>query len=401
MTALDAFVPTLVAAVGGYAAFAAALAWRTARTAVLTPPLPAARLPTLAVVVAARDEEACIGRCLDALLAQDYPADRLEIVVADDGSTDRTAAVVRSRMPRHRDLVLAGGDPSSEPGDAAPDGSAEGGGPRVRLVRVPEAAGKLHGKAHALHTAIETTRAEIVLVTDADCAAPPLWARATAAPFADPDVGLVCGFARIDPRPGHAFDRVQALDWTLLIGAVSALAEAGVPATGMGNNMAVRRTTYDAVGGYPALPFSVTEDFTLVRAVAERTQARIRFPVGAPTTVWTLPVNGVAAAYRQRRRWARGGLAGGLPVVAAYVGLWLVHVLPLVGLWLTPGIAVACIAAKTLAEGALLAAVLRRVGGRVRWLDVLGLEAFLFVYLVTLPAALALWPRIGWKGRSL
>ena len=399
MTALDAFVPLLVATVGGYAAFASALAWRTARTPVLAPPLPDHHLPTLAVVVAARDEEACIGRCLDALLAQDYPADRIEIVVADDGSTDRTAAIVRSRMPR--DLALAGGDSGSDHGDAPPDGSREGGGPRLRLVRVPEAAGALCGKAHALHTAIETTRAEIVLVTDADCAAPPLWARATAAPFADPAVGLVCGLARIDPRPGHAFDRVQALDWTLLIGAVSALAEAGVPATGMGNNMAVRRATYDAVGGYPALPFSVTEDFTLVRAVAERTEARVRFPVGAPTTVWTLPANGIAAAYQQRRRWARGGLAGGLPVVAAYVGLWLVHVLPLVGLWLAPGVAVACVAAKTLAEGALLAAVLRRVGGRLRWLDVLGLEAFLFAYLVTLPAALTLWPRIGWKGRSL
>ncbi|HEX8300002.1 MAG TPA: glycosyltransferase [Rubricoccaceae bacterium] len=405
MTALDAFVPLLVATLGGYTAFAAALAWRTSRTPVLAPPLPDDRLPTLAIVVAARDEEACIGRCLDALLAQDYPADRLEIVVADDGSTDRTGAIVQSRILRP--LALAGSNAddaaphAGRPDSGRPERDDPPGGPRLRLVRVPEAVGRLHGKAHALHTAIETTRAEIVLVTDADCAAPPLWARATAAPFADPAVGLVCGFARIDPRPGHAFDRVQALDWTLLIGAVSALAEAGVPATGMGNNMAVRRATYDAIGGYPALPFSVTEDFTLVRAVAERTQARVRFPVGAPTTVWTLPVDGFAAAYRQRRRWARGGLAGGLPVVAAYVGLWLVHVLPLVGLVLAPGVTLACVAAKTLADGLLLTAVLRRVGGRVRWADVLGLEAFLFAYLVTLPVALVLWPRIGWKGRSL
>ena len=395
MTLLAALVPTLVLVTGGYVAFAGALAWRTSRAAVLAPPVPAADLPTLAIVVAARDEEATIGRCLDALLAQDYPADRLEIVVADDGSADRTAAVVRSRMPRH--LATAG----DVPDDVPLGGSDDTGASRLRLVRVPPPAGALHGKANALHAAIETTAAEIVLVTDADCAAPPLWARATAAAFADPSVGLVCGLARLDPRPGRPFDRVQALDWTLLMGAVSALAEAGVPATGMGNNMAVRRTVYDAIGGYPALPFSVTEDFTLVRAVAERTQARVRFPVGAPTTVWTLPVDGFAAAYRQRRRWARGGLTGGLPVLAAYVALWVAHALPLVGLAVAPGIAVAAIAAKTLADGALLAAVLRRVGGRRRWADVLGLEAFLFAYLVTLPVSLLLWPRIGWKGRAL
>ncbi len=390
---MTVLVPALLAAVGTYAAFVGGLAWRTARAPSLPPPVPEDDLPTLAIVVAARDEEAVIGRCLDALLAQDYPADRLEIVVADDGSTDRTAAIVRSRMPRS--LAVAGDD-------EVPEAIL----PRVRLVRIQETprgehGGALCGKARALHEAIETTGAEIVLVTDADCAAPPLWARSKAAAFADPDVGLVCGLARIDPRPDRPFDRVQALDWTLLIGAVSALAEAGLPATGMGNNMGVRRAAYDAVGGYPALPFSVTEDFTLVRAVAERSAFRVRFPVSAPTTVWTLPVDGLAAAYRQRRRWARGGLTGGAPVVAAYVGLWTVHALPLVGLLVAPGLAAGAIAIKMLAEAALLRAVLRRVGGRLHARDLPGFEAFLFGYLVSLPAALALRPRIGWKGRTL
>jgi 1,2-diacylglycerol 3-beta-glucosyltransferase len=406
----------LVLVVGGYAALVGAFAWRTARAPAPTPALAEADLPTVAVVVAARNEEGCLGRCLDALLAQDYPADRIEVVVADDGSTDGTAAVVRSRMSRA--LVgageLAAGDSTpSEPGDRdfggpSGDGAAYGAeAPRLRLVRVPEATGPVRGKPHALHTAIATTTAEVVLVTDADCSAPPLWARTKVAPFADPAVGLVCGLARIDPRPDHAFDRVQALDWTFLIGAMSALAEAGLPATGMGNNMAVRRAAYDAVGGYPALPFSVTEDFILVRAVAERTPWRVRFLLDAATTVWTLPADGARAAYRQRQRWARGGLAGGAPVVAAYVAFWLVHVLPLVGLFVAPALALGLVAAKVAAEGALVAAVLRRVGPphrggveRPRWADVLGLEAFLFAYLVTLPAALVLRPRIDWKGRT-
>ena len=392
-------VPALVLVVGGYAVLVAALAWRTARAPGLAPARPDADLPTVAVVVAARDEAHTLTRCLDALLGQDYPADRIEVVVADDGSTDGTAALVRARMRRLAEPVHAAAGASAR-GDTATVATDSGARPRLRLVSVPEPVGALRGKAHALHTAIATTTAELVLVTDADCAAPPLWARTKAAPFADAATGLVCGLARIAPRAGRPFDRVQALDWTLLMGAVSALAEAGLPATGMGNNMAFRRAVYDAVGGYPALPFSVTEDFTLVRAVAEKTPFRVRFPVGAPTTVWTLPADGFADAYRQRRRWARGGLTGGAPVVAAYVGLWLVHVLPLVALAVAPAAAVAALAVKALADGALVGAVLRRVGGRLRARDVLGLEAFLFVYLTTLPAALVLKPRIGWKGRS-
>jgi glycosyltransferase involved in cell wall biosynthesis len=48
------------------------------------------------VIVAARNEEANIARCLDQLLAQDYPHDRLEIIVADGMSTDRTRELVQS-----------------------------------------------------------------------------------------------------------------------------------------------------------------------------------------------------------------------------------------------------------------------------------------------------------------
>jgi len=50
--------------------------------------------PLVSVVVPARDEEACIGRCLESLLAQTYPAGRMEILVVDNRSRDRTALIV-------------------------------------------------------------------------------------------------------------------------------------------------------------------------------------------------------------------------------------------------------------------------------------------------------------------
>ena len=358
---------------GGYAAAMLAVAVRVSR------PRPVAAfardedLPTVAVVVAARDEEARIGRCVDALLAQDYPADRLTVVVADDHSADGTAGVVRQRA------------------------AASGG--RVRYLRVPDPEGHLRGKAQALHAAITAADADVVLVTDADCAPVPSWARAMTDAFADDAVGIVCGLARIRPRPGHPFDRVQALDWRLLLGVVSAAAEAGAPATGMGNNMGVRRAAYDAVGGYPALPFSVTEDFTLVRAIADQTDWRVRFPLDARSVVWTLPADGVAETYGQRRRWARGGLDGDPWVVPLYGLLWGVHALLAAGLVLAPAAGLAALAAKALADGAVLRAVGRRVGAGVGAAALLGMELFATAYLVTLPFVLVARPRIGWKGR--
>lgn len=381
----------LAAVAGGYVAFVGGLAWRTARAPAPPPDLPDADLPSVAVVVAARDEEACIGRCLDALLAQDYPADRLQIVVADDHSVDRTAAVVRPYV-RRAAPVPAGADGAEDEG-AVPDG------PDVRYLRVPTPTSPLRGKAQALHAAIERTDADVLLFTDADCAPVPTWVRATAAHLADESVGIVCGLARVETRPERPFDGAQALDWSFLLGAVSALAEAGVPATGLGNNMAIRRAAYDAVGGYPSLPFSVTEDFTLVRAVVDGTDWRLRFPLDARTVVWTLPATGVGHAYSQRRRWARGGVEGDPWVIPVFVVLFLSHAVPLAGLVAAPAAGLAALAAKVAVDGLFLRTVLRRVGGRVRWRALPAFEAFVTGYVVSLPAVLALRPRIRWKGR--
>ncbi|WP_420454576.1 glycosyltransferase [Rubrivirga sp.] len=357
---------------GGYAVLACLVAGRIL-TAPVPPPLADADLPTVAVVVAARDEEDCLGRCLDALRAQDYPADRLTVVVADDHSTDGTAAVVREH--------------------------AAGDGPPVRYLRVPDPDGPLRGKAQALHTAFEAVDAEVVVITDADCAPVPTWARTLAAAFADETVGIACGLARLAPRPGRPFDRVQALDWELLLGYVSAAAEAGAPATGMGNNMGVRRAAYEGVGGYPALPVSVTEDFILVQAVAEAGW-RVRFPLAAGSVVWSLPADGVAATYGQRRRWARGGLSGDRWVLPLYAVLFAVHALLVAAVVVAPLAGLAAFGAKAAADGIALAAVRRRAGGRVRPGALLGMAVFVTVYLVTLPVALVLRPQIGWKGRS-
>jgi poly-beta-1,6-N-acetyl-D-glucosamine synthase len=61
------------------------------------PELPDDDLPTMTVIIPAHDEEANLPAKLHDLQAQDYPGEKLEVIVADDGSRDRTADVARSR----------------------------------------------------------------------------------------------------------------------------------------------------------------------------------------------------------------------------------------------------------------------------------------------------------------
>src|SRR6266545_5303700 len=57
-------------------------------------------VPMVSVVLPIRNEADFIGRALSSVLAQDYPADRLEILVADGGSTDGTRNIVHSLAAR-------------------------------------------------------------------------------------------------------------------------------------------------------------------------------------------------------------------------------------------------------------------------------------------------------------
>src|SRR5690606_4844258 len=299
------FLTVLFAVVGLYGVLMLAMAAYAAR-ATHTPP-PAATRPRVAVLVAARNEEARLPRCLEALLAQDYPPDRLSIYVADDHSTDGTAAVVRRYQRRSVGaLALAG--------DGGPD---EPDGPRLHYVAVHAPVGDLYGKANAIHAALEASDEALLLITDADCAPPPGWVRRHVAYFEEnPQVGVVCGHTYVE----HAstFEAVQALDWAYLLATTSVFVETGRPVTAMGNNMALRRAAYEAVGGYPALPFSVTEDYVLFKTIADDSGYTVRSPFDPGLRNYTLPLRRLADMYQQRRRWARGGMRAPAWVYGVY-----------------------------------------------------------------------------------
>jgi hypothetical protein len=151
----------------GYPLALAALA-RPRRSA----PAPAA-WPVLSVIVAAHDEARHIAAKLASTLEQDYPADRLEVLVVSDGSNDATDAIV----------------------DAHPD-------PRVHLLRQEPRA----GKALALNRGVAAAgrASEVLVFTDANAMFAPGALRRLAAPFADPRVGLVSGQGLYGPGAGDA-----------------------------------------------------------------------------------------------------------------------------------------------------------------------------------------------------
>jgi cellulose synthase/poly-beta-1,6-N-acetylglucosamine synthase-like glycosyltransferase len=165
--------------------------------------------PSVAVVVAAHNEEGVIERLVESLLAQDYPAERLEVVVASDGSTDGMDALVES---------LAAQDP------------------RVRLLRCPRG-----GKVAAQNAAVRTVEADVVAFADAGAVWEPDALRMLVRSLADPAVGYVAGKVAFGEPEGT---NREGLYWRYelwLRGRESAL---GSITGGNGAIYAVRRADY-------------------------------------------------------------------------------------------------------------------------------------------------------------
>jgi cellulose synthase/poly-beta-1,6-N-acetylglucosamine synthase-like glycosyltransferase len=125
------------------------------------PPVQAADItPTVSLIISAYNEEDVIRKKVENALALDYPADKLEIIVASDGSTDATCDIVREYAPRG-----------------------------VILHHNPDR----RGKNGALNSVAPHVRGEILVFTDANGMFQANAIRELVRPFADARVGCVCG----------------------------------------------------------------------------------------------------------------------------------------------------------------------------------------------------------------
>lgn len=201
-----------------------------------TPRLPAAP-PSVAILIPARDEEASIGRCVQAALASRGAS--IEVIVLDDGSSDATAAIIQTLAREDDRLTLASGPP-------LPAG--------------------WNGKQHACWVLSTLTDRPNLLFLDADVVLGPE-AAARLAPR--PGIDLVSGVPQ--QRMGSVVERMAIpMINTLLMGylPVGPMRRTKIVAlaAGCGQMMIVRADAYRAVGGHGAIRRSLHDGLKLPRA---------------------------------------------------------------------------------------------------------------------------------------
>jgi cellulose synthase/poly-beta-1,6-N-acetylglucosamine synthase-like glycosyltransferase len=224
--------------------------------------------PSVSVVIAARNEAGSIGAKIENLWELDYPADRLEVVVASDGSTDATEQIVRSYESGHG----AGAGLSCSQG--------RGTVPRVRLLSLAR-----QGKAAALNAAVPASRGDVLVFTDANSMFLPAAVRELVRPLADPEIGGVAGDQRyVKQRQRAATGDGERIYWDLDRRLKQWESQAGNVISATGAIYAIRRELFQTV------PEGVTDDFvTSTRVIAQG-----RRLVFAPRAVAWEPIAGTS-----------------------------------------------------------------------------------------------------------
>ena len=326
--------------------------------------------PIVSVIIAARNEEAMLSACLDAVMNQTYPRDRYEVIVADDGSTDRTASICDVFSNRFKNLQSFTAKEDLQ----------------------------LRGKTNALAQAIDKAQGEIIMITDADCIVPPTWIEHTARRYG-PGIGLVGGVTL--QKTSGAFEGMQSLDWGYILGIASSTAALGIPLGSIGNNLSFRKEAYNKVGGYRNLKFSVTEDYTLVQAILALRAWEYLYPIDEHVLVLSQPCPTFRALLQQKHRWGTGGLDMKLFGFFIMIIGFSMHATLLWNLiWFGIPSTVMMLMLKCIADYTLLWHVLSRLKRTDELKYFYWFQIYYCLYVLALPFLVFLGGRVSWKGRK-
>jgi len=226
--------------------------------------------PTVSFVIPAYNEEALIERTVRSVLAVDYPKSKLEVVVVNDGSKDKTSSIVKAIAAKDK---------------------------RVRLFDRKNA-----GKAEALNFGIKQAKGEIVITLDADSYVTRNAVKVLMTHF-DEDVAAVTSAVKVRNKKDMSFiESLQRVEYLFTIFNRRLFSFINSVYVTPGPLSAFRKKVFDEIGGFD--PDNIMED----QEIALRIQsAHYRIVSCMDAVVFTEVPKNFNELMKQRIRWHRGG----------------------------------------------------------------------------------------------
>jgi cellulose synthase/poly-beta-1,6-N-acetylglucosamine synthase-like glycosyltransferase len=237
------------------------------------------RTPFVSVLIPVRNEEERVGACIDSVMNQTYPAEKIEVIVIDDASNDSTSEIVLEKIKLY---------------------------PNLHLIYQSQNERGFAPKKNAIEKGVAKASGEIIFALDGDCIASRFWIQ-TMIPYFTPDTGAVLGWVGLSCTRDF-FCKIQHLEYLAFIGIARGFAGMGVPTMANANNLAYRASVFKQVNGFTGINHIASgDDELLVQKIADTTSWKIAFCDEAKAINLTAPSKSVGQFLNQRIRWASKG----------------------------------------------------------------------------------------------
>jgi len=233
-------------------------------------------LPTVSIWIACRNEESNLAACLDSILNLSYPQNKIQILIGNDQSTDRTGDIAHNYASVYSN---------------------------IQVIDVQDNNSGLKAKARVMAQLDSHAIGEYYLITDADVRVRPNWIQGLLSNM-DPQMGVCSGTTMV--RASGTDGWLQEIDWAYFMGLLNVISYSGVPATAVGNNMIIRKDAYWQTGGYSKIKFSITEDYKLYSEVCSKGWLWNNI-MNKDVLAFSEKTEGFGNLLHQRKRWLSGG----------------------------------------------------------------------------------------------
>jgi cellulose synthase/poly-beta-1,6-N-acetylglucosamine synthase-like glycosyltransferase len=228
------------------------------------------------------NEENNVSKCLNKLVRQSYPKNKLEIIVVNDRSTDNTEQIIKEYTSKY---------------------------PFIRLITIHDIQNDIAPKKYAIDQAIQSARGDIILLTDADGRPTSQWVKQIVRSFTD-EIGMVIGYApyQMDNAVQSFSKRLLSLEYLSHAAVAAASCGIGYPLTCVGTNMAYRKIVYEQLGGFGKYKKLLSGDDDLfLQRVRDETSWKIAYVSNRQSHVYNAPPDRWEIFIQQRIRYASKG----------------------------------------------------------------------------------------------
>ena len=231
------------------------------------------KLPSVSIIIAARNEEENLPNLIEDLSRQNYPLNKIEVIIVNDRSTDKTSEILNEANKKHN---------------------------FIKNIDIINTSSKMAPKKNALNEGILNSSGEIIVSTDADCRVGKSWAMSMFNSTLKSN-GVSIGFSKVSAS--SLFEKYQLIDFLGIIISNAGASGWGHFWSGTGQNLAYFRKDYDEINGFEPVRNEISgDDMYLVQSISKIKTGFIN--INQDSYVETKPMKTLKSFINQRVRWA-------------------------------------------------------------------------------------------------